>query len=117
MRNIFTVTATQVVTSDNTPQGALSNVPNFPKYFDSRSYGASEENPNGNEEIALLAAQAEYSAEIVALATANNPNRVAWAVSIVRASDGYQIYNRSWGKFPDMTPTKPEPEPEEPEEV
>lgn len=112
MRNIFIVNATQVVTSDNTPQGALSNVPNFPKYFDSRTYGASEQNPNGNEEIALLAAQAEYSAEIVSLITANNPNRVAWTVSIVRASDGKQLYLKSWGAFPDMTPA-PAPEPEE----
>lgn len=112
MRNIFTVIATQVVVSENNPQGVLSNVTNYPMPFDSRSYKATVENPNGDEEIALLAAQAEYSAEIVRLATADNPNRVAWTVSIVRASDGKQIYLKSFGAFPDMTPPQPEPEPE-----
>lgn len=108
MRNIFTVFATQVVVSDNNPQGVLSNVSNYPMPFDSRSYKATAENPNGDEEIALLAAQAEYSAEIVRLATADNANRVAWTVSVVRASDGKQLYLRSWGGFPDMT-LQPEP--------
>lgn len=115
MRNIFTVTATQIVISENNPQGVLSNVTNYPMAFDSRTYKATEQNPNGDEEIALLAAQAEYSAEIVRLATADNPNRVGWTVSVVRASDGKQLYLRSWGAFPDITPT-PEPEPGEPEE-
>lgn len=120
-RNIYTVTATQVVASDNNPQGVLSNVTNYPMPFDSRNYKATTENPNGDESIALLAAQAEYSAEIVRLAAAENPNRVAWSVSIVRASDGKQLYLKSWGSFPDMTPKpepqpEPEPEPEEPEE-
>ena len=117
MRNIYTVTTTQVVISENNPQGVLSNVTNYPMPFDSRSYRATEQNPNGDEEIALLAAQAEYSAEIVRLATADNPNRVAWTVSVIRASDGKQLYLKSWGAFPDITPTPtPEPEPEEPEE-
>ena len=115
MRNIFTVNATQIVVSENNPQGVLSNVTNYPMPFDSRSYKATELNPNGDEEIALLAAQAEYSAEIVRLATADSPNRVGWSVSIVRASDGKQIALKSFGAFPDMTPV-PEPTPEEPEE-
>ena len=115
MRNIFIVNATQVVISEQNPQGVLSNVTNYPMPFDSRSYKATEENPNGDESIALLASQAEYSAEIVRLATAENPNRVAWTVSIVRASDGKQIALKSWGAFPDMTPVPDEPE-EEPEE-
>lgn len=113
MRNIYTVYATQVVVSEQNPQGVLSNVPNFPKNFDSRSYKATEQNPNGDEEIALMAAQAEYSNEIVTLATAENSNRVAWAVSVTRASDGKQLYVKSFGAFPDMTPPQPEPEPEE----
>lgn len=117
MRNIFTVEAKQIVISETNPQGVLSNVSNYPMNFDSRAYKATEQNPNGDEEIALLAAQAEYSAEIVRLATADNPSRVGWAVSIVRASDGKQLYLRSWGAFPDMTPEpEPEPEPEEPVE-
>ena len=90
----------------------LSNVTNYPMPFDSRNYKATEQNPNGDEEIALLAAQAEYGAEIVRLATADNPNRVAWTVSVIRASDGKQLYLKSWGAFPDIVPT---PEPEEPE--
>lgn len=118
MRNIYIVNATQVVVSENNPQGVLSNIPNYPMSFDSRNYKATEQNPNGDEEIALLAAQAEYSAEIVRLATADSPSRVAWNVSITRASDGKQIHLKSWGAFPFITPTpepEPEPEPEEPE--
>ena len=110
MRNIYIVNALQIVVSEQNPQGVLSTVPNYPKNFDSRSYKATEDNPNGDEEIALLAAKAEYSAEIVTLATANNANRVAWSVSVSRASDGKQLYLKSFGAFPDMTPT---PEPEE----
>ena len=105
MRNIYVVNATQIVVSEQNPQGVLSTVPNYPKNFDSRSYKATEGNPNGDEEIALLAAKAEYSAEIVTLATANNDNRVGWSVSITRGSDGKQLYLKSFGAFPDMTPT------------
>jgi hypothetical protein len=116
MRNIFTVNATQVVISEQNPQGVLSNVSGYPVPFDSRSYKATQDNPNGDESIALLAARANYSNEIVTLATAENANRVAWSVSITRASDGKQIDLYSYGNFPDMTPA-PEPEPEEePEE-
>ena len=111
-RNIFTVNATQVVVSEQNPQGVLSNVTNYPMSFDSRSYKATEDNPNGDEYIAFLASQAEYSAEIVRLATAENQNRVAWTVSIVRASDGKQIALKSFGAFPNMTPVNEE-EPEE----
>lgn len=116
MRNIYIVNATQVVVSDSNPHGVRSNITNYPMAFDSRTYKATEENPNGDEWIALLAAQAEYSAEIVRLATADNPNRVAWTVSIDRASDGKQLYLKSFGAFPDMTP-EPETEPEQDEEV
>lgn len=116
MRNIYIVYATQVVVSENNPQGVLSNVANYPMSFDSRNFKATEQNPNGDDEVALLAAQAEYSAEIVRLTMADNPNRVAWTVSINRASDGKQIYLKSWGAFPFIAPTpEPEPEPEEPE--
>lgn len=114
MRNIYTVTATQIVISENHPEGMKSVVTGFPQDFDSRSYKATEVNPNGDESIALIVAEAEYKKEVAALATAENANRVGWSVSIVRASDGKQIALKSWGGFPDMTP--PEPEPEEPEE-
>lgn len=115
MRNIFTVNAKQIVISESHPEGMLSNVSGYPLPFDSRSYGATEANPNGDESIALLAAQANYSAEIVTLITANNANRVGWYVNIVRESDGREIQRYSFGGFPDMTPPEPEPEPE-PEE-
>ena len=113
-RQIYTVFATQVVISDQNPQGVLSNVTNYPMPFDSRSYKATQDNPNGDGGVALEAAFAEYHAEIVRLETASNPSRVAWAVSIIRGSDGKQIACKSLGAFPDMTPV-PEPE-EEPEE-
>ena len=121
MRNIFTVEAKQIVVSETNPQGVLSNVSNYPKQFDSRAYKATEANPNGDESIALLAARADYSAEIVTLSTADSPSRVGWTVSIIRASDGKQIDLYSVGAFPDMTPQPepepaPEPEPEEPVE-
>lgn len=117
MRNIYTVEAKQIVVSETNPQGVLSNVSGYPKAFDSRAYKATEENPNGDESIALLAARADYSAEIVTLSTADSPSRVGWTVSIIRASDGKQIDLYSQGAFPDMTPQpEPEPEPENPAE-
>ena len=118
MRQIYKVFATQIVVSEQNPQGVLSDMPNYPVAYDSRSYKQTEQNPNGDEEIALMAAVADYQNEIVSLATANNANRVGWSVYIVRASDGKQLYYRSWGGFPDMTPVPPEPtpEPEEPQE-
>ena len=111
MREIYIVDAKQIVTSNTNPQGVLSTVTGYPIAFDSRSYKATPENPNGDEEIALLAAQAEFSAAIVRLATADNLNRVGWTVTVTRASDGKQLYLKSWGGFPDMTP-QPQPEPE-----
>ena len=108
MRNIYIVNALQIVVSNQNPQGVLSTVPDYPKNFDSRDYKATDDNLNGDEEIALLAAQAEFSAKIVTLATANNANRVGWSVSITRGSDGKQLYVKSFGSFPDMTP-QPEP--------
>jgi hypothetical protein len=116
LRQIYKVFATQVVVSESNPHGVLSDIPGYPKPFDSRTYKATEENPNGDPEIALLAAQADYSNEVVALANADSPNRVAWSVSIIRAGDGKQLYLKSWGAFPDMTPVPPEPAPEPEEE-
>ena len=113
MRQIYKVFATQVVVSDSHPEGMLSDVSGYPKSFDSRSYKYNAEtNPNGDEEIALLAAQAEYSNEIVTLATAENANRVGWVVSIIRTSDGKEIARKPWGGYPDLTPPEPEPQPE-----
>ena len=117
MRNIFIVNATQVVVSETNPQGVYSVISDYPKTFDSRNYAAPDGNPNGNEETALIVAQAEFADEVKDLATANNPNRVMWAVTLEQAN-GVQIMRKAVGAFPDMTPA-PEPEPEptpEPEE-
>ena len=108
MRNIFIVNATQVVTSEPHPEGVYSTLPEYPKQFDSRSYNATEDNPNGDEARALEVAQAEFYSRVSAFLAANSPARVMWAVTLTRA-DGRQIMRESRGAFPDMTPV-PEPE-------
>lgn len=113
MRQIFIVDATQVVVSDNHPEGAYSHIPNYPKTFDSRDYGASEQNPNGSEELALAVAEAEYYERKKQLALSTN--REMWTVTLTRA-DGQSILKKSWGAFPDMTPPAPEPDEEPVEE-
>lgn len=109
MRNIFIVTASQVVTSEAHPEGVYSVADGYPKYFDSRNYNATTENPNGNEARALEVAEAEFHNRVAANLNANN--RAMWAVTVTRA-DGRQIMRDSRGRFPDMTPAS-EPEPEE----
>ena len=116
LRQIYEVYATQIVVSTNNPQGVLSVISGYPKYFDSRDYKATTENPNGSEEIALFAAREEFNGEVKRLSLADAPTRVGWVVSLIRTSDGREIDRKPWGGYPDMTPA-PEPEPEEePEE-
>ena len=115
-REIYKVFATQIVVSESNPQGVLSDISGYPKPFDSRSYKATEANPNGDRDIALLAAQADFKTEALALTTADNPTRVGWTVYIIRTSDGERIDRSAFGGYPDMTPPEPEPE-EEPEET
>ena len=114
-RENYKVFATQIVISESNPQGVLSDIPGYPKSFDSRSYKATAENPNGERDIALLAAQADFKTEALALSTADSPNRVGWVVYIIRTSDGERTDRKAWGGYPDMTPA-PEPEPEKPVE-
>ena len=93
MRNIYIVTATQVVTSDTHPEGVYSVLNGYPIRRDSRDYERTEANPNGSDELALIVAQARW--------------------------DGVTIQRKSFGGFPDMTPVpepEPEPEPQQPEE-
>ena len=104
MRNIFTVNATQVVVSESHPEGIKSVITGYPKDFDSRSYCASEENPNGSEELALIVAQADYADRVKQLSLSGN--RAMWTVTLERA-DGRQIERKTRGAFPDMTPPKP----------
>lgn len=113
MRNIYIVNATQVVTSDNHPEGLYSimTAQGYPKNFDSRSYPAADGNPNGDIEKAFRMARADYLSRIAAILTADNPTRVMATVTLERA-DGTMILHERIGAFPDMTP-QPEPEPEE----
>ena len=114
MRNIYIVNATQVVTSESHPEGTYSTVNGYPIRRDSRDYERTEENPNGNEALALIVAQADYADAVKALSISHN--RVGWAVTLERW-DGVQIARKAYGAFPDMTPQpEPEPEPEEPVE-
>lgn len=114
MRQIYTVDAKQVVPSTAHPEGVYSSVPGYPKIFDSRSYNATEENPNGDPERAYIVAKADFLAQQSALMVFDSA-RVMWAITLTRA-DGRQMMQESWGEFPDMTPT-PEPEPEPAEEA
>lgn len=115
MRNIFIVNASQVIISDSHPEGLFSIVSGFPQYFDSRSYNPTEQNPNGDESVALSMAKSAYHAQLSANEANTNPNRVMTMVSLLRA-DGRLIMSEAIGAFPDMTP-EPEPEPEpEPDE-
>lgn len=112
-RNIIIVNATQLVTSESHPEGLFSVVSGFPKSFDSRSYPATDGNPNGDEEKALNMAKSAYLAQLSTNYANSNANRVMMVVTLERA-DGRQIMRECIGAFPDMTPI---PEPTEPEEV
>lgn len=106
MRQIYTVDAKQVVPSTAHPEGVYSSVSGYPKTFDSRSYNATEDNPNGDPERAFIVAKADFLAEFSALLVSDSP-RTMWAITLTRA-DGRQMMQESKGAFPDMTPT-PEP--------
>lgn len=111
MRNIFIVNATQVVTSQAHPEGIYSVMPDYPKYFDSRNYNATETNPDGDESRALEVAEAEFHSRVSANLIANN--RAMTTVTLMR-SDGRVIMRDHRGAFPVVVPTpEPEPEPEE----
>ena len=113
MRNIFVVNATQVVTSENHPEGLYSTVNGYPKTFDSRSYPAADGNPNGDTDAALKEAKSEYFSRLSAN-YAGSPSRVMAVVTLEQA-DGRQIMRDSIGAIPDMTPVL-EPEPDEVDE-
>ena len=115
MRNIYVVNATQVVTSESHPEGLYSTVSGFPVLVDSRSYGATEANPNGDTEVALAVADDAFTAQVKAFMTGNNANRTMWSVTLSEAN-GVQIKKRFKGAFPDMTPPEPAPNQEQPQE-
>lgn len=112
MRNIFTVDAIQIVISDAHPEGVKSTLPGFPADFDSRNYGATEDNPDGSVDAAFRAAKSAYYARLGENYKVN-PNRVLSTVTLTGV-DGTQYLHESIGGFPDMTPQpQPEPEPED----
>lgn len=113
MRQIFVVNATQVVVSENHPEGLYSVVSGYPKTFDSRAYQAADGNPNGDTEAALRAAKAEYFSRLSANYS-GSASRVMATVTLETAQ-GRTVMQESIGQFPDMTP-EPEPEPEVAEE-
>ena len=106
MRNIFVVTATQVVVSESHPEGLFSVVSGYPKTFDSRAYNAADGNPNGDSEAALRAAKAEYFSRLSANYS-GSASRMMATVTLEMA-DGRTILRESIGQFPDMTPVEPE---------
>ena len=110
MRQIFVVNATQVVTSENHPEGLYSVVSGYPKTFDSRAYPAADGNPNGDTEAALRAAKAEYFSRLSANYS-GSASRVMATVTLETAQ-GRTVMQDSIGAFPDMTP-EPEPDPGE----
>lgn len=110
MREIYIVNATQVVVSESHPEGLYSVVTGYPKTFDSRSYNATEQNPNGDTDAALRAAKAEYFSRLSAN-YAGSATRVMATVTLTM-SNGRTIMSECIGSMPDMTPA-PEPEPEE----
>lgn len=112
VRQIYIVTATQVVTSDSHPEGLYSVVSGYPKNYDSRQYAAPDGNPNGDPDKALRMARAEYLSRVSAILAADNPARAMATVTLER-SDGVQVAREVIGSMPDMTPPEPEPEPEE----
>lgn len=103
-RNIFTVNATQVVTSDSHPEGLFSVISGYPKNYDSESY-------NGDTEAALKAAKSEYYSRLSAN-YAGSTSRVMATVTLEQAN-GQLVMRDSMGAFPVVTPAAPEVEPEE----
>lgn len=101
MRTLYSVNATQVVVSDSHPEGMYSVIQGYPKTYDSRDYEATEQNPDGNDALALIVARAEFADRVKQLSLAHN--RAMWTVTLERA-DGRQIMRESFGAFPDMTP-------------
>lgn len=101
MRNVFIVNATQVVASENHPEGLFSVMSGYPKTFDSRSYNATPENPDGDEDKALQMAKSEYFSRLSANYASSN--RAMTTVTLEMAN-GQQIMRDSIGAFPIVTP-------------
>lgn len=105
-RNIIIVNATQVVTSEQNPQGIFSIMSGFPKVFDSGNNGDIEQN--------MKIAKAAYFAQLSANYANTNPARAMTTVTLETAS-GKQILQESIGSLPMELETNVLPE-EQPEE-
>ena len=90
-RAIAIVNATQVVTSEQNPQGIYSVVSGFPKVFDSGDGGDIEQN--------MKNAKSAYFAQLSTNYGNTNPNRVMMTVTLEMAS-GEQILRESIGGYP-----------------
>ena len=102
-RNIFTVNATQVVVSENNPQGLFSVISGYPKNYDSDNY-------NGDMEAALRAAKSEYYSRL-SQNYAGSATRVMATVTLMQAN-GQLVMRDSTGAFPVVNPPAQEPEEE-----
>ena len=98
-RAIVIVNATQVITSEQNPQGLFSTVSGFPKVYDS--------GVDGDIEANMKTAKSAYFAQLSANYANTNPNRVMTTVTLEMAS-GEQILRESIGGLP--TPAEPEEE-------
>ena len=108
-RNVFIVNATQVITSENHPEGLFSTVSGFPKTFDSKDY--IQQYGEEAEAAALRAAKSAYYDQLSKNYANSNPVRVMMTVTLEQA-DGRQYLKEPIGAFPEVVPPEPEPEPE-----
>ena len=99
MRNIYIVNAAQVVVSESHPEGVYTVVNGYPKTFDSRNYGATEENPDGDVSKALRVAKSDYCAQQAAFLASDT--RAMWTVTLTMA-DGRQLASECYGAFPEI---------------
>ena len=90
-RNIFIVNATQVVTSEQNPQGIMSVVSGYPKTFDSMSY-------NGDIDLARKKANADYYNRLGIMYDDTNANRIMKTVTLENAK-GELLLHESIGNF------------------
>ena len=90
-RNIISVNATQIVTSESHPEGIFSVVSGFPKVYDSGENGDIEQN--------MKTAKSAYFAQLSANYANTNPARVMTTVTLEMAN-GQQIMSESIGGFP-----------------
>lgn len=90
-RTVLIVNATQVVTSEQNPQGLFSVVNGYPKTFDSRNY-------NDDLELTMKKAKSEYFDRLGIMYDDTNAYRIMKTVTLETAS-GNQFLRDSIGSF------------------